>query len=76
MELQSALTCPICGQLSIEAMPMDACVYFHECKGCGTRLKPKPGIAACFAPMVRSPIHQGKKLVIVFVQTRSAIRSS
>jgi len=24
-------------------MPDDACVYFYDCKRCGSRLKPKPG---------------------------------
>jgi hypothetical protein len=57
-------------------MPANACVYFYEYKGCGTRLKLKPGDCCVFAPMVRSLVRQGKKLVIVFVQTRSAIRSS
>jgi len=32
-------------------MPTDACIYFYDCHGCGTLLKPKPGIAACFARM-------------------------
>ncbi len=48
MEVQSALTCPTCGHVSTEAMPTNACVYFYECKGCRTRLKPKPGDCCVF----------------------------
>ena len=40
--LTSKITCPNCGHASVETMPTDACVYFHECAGCGTRLKPLP----------------------------------
>ena len=29
-------------------MPTDACVYFYDCKGCGVRLKPKPGDCCVF----------------------------
>ena len=43
MQLESTLTCPSCGDRSIETMPTDACVFFYDCKGCGTRLKPLAG---------------------------------
>ncbi|HEX2140201.1 MAG TPA: GDCCVxC domain-containing (seleno)protein [Woeseiaceae bacterium] len=42
------LTCPHCGRASIETMPTNACVYFHECEGCGTMLRPKPGDCCVF----------------------------
>ena len=29
-------------------MPADACQYFYDCKGCGERLKPKPGDCCVF----------------------------
>ena len=29
-------------------MPTDACQFFYECKGCGERLKPKPGDCCVF----------------------------
>lgn len=29
-------------------MPTDACQWFHECKGCGTVLRPKPGDCCVF----------------------------
>ena len=40
VELQSVITCPHCGHQANELMPTDACQFFYECKGCGTRLKP------------------------------------
>lgn len=48
MQRQSTLTCPHCGHRSTEAMPLDACVYFHDCAGCGARLRPKPGDCCVF----------------------------
>ncbi len=44
----SVLTCPKCGARSGQEMPVDACVYFFECEGCGTLLKPKPGDCCVF----------------------------
>lgn len=29
-------------------MPVDACVYFHECAECGQTLKPRPGDCCVF----------------------------
>jgi hypothetical protein len=29
-------------------MPKDACQIFYDCKGCGERLKPKPGDCCVF----------------------------
>jgi hypothetical protein len=48
MILESVITCPSCGNTNREAMPTDACQFFYECKGCGTRLKPKPGDCCVF----------------------------
>ena len=48
MQLESTLTCPSCGDRSIETMPTDACVFFYDCKGCGTRLKPLAGDCCVF----------------------------
>ena len=45
---QSELTCPECGHRSVETMPTDACIYFHECAGCGTLLRPKAGDCCVF----------------------------
>jgi transcription elongation factor Elf1 len=43
LRLESTLTCPRCGHKATETMPTDACQFFYDCKGCGERLKPKPG---------------------------------
>jgi hypothetical protein len=48
MILTSTLTCPLCGHVSIEAMPTNACVCFHPCGGCGALLRPKPGDCCVF----------------------------
>jgi copper chaperone CopZ len=37
----SELTCPNCGHISRETMPTDACIYFYECAGCRTLLRPR-----------------------------------
>ncbi|MHA1114363.1 MAG: GDCCVxC domain-containing (seleno)protein [Alphaproteobacteria bacterium] len=46
--LESVLTCPHCGVRETLAMPTDACLYFHECAGCGALLKPKTGDCCVF----------------------------
>jgi hypothetical protein len=44
----SLLTCPHCGHASRETMPENACIYFHECAGCGVMLRPKSGDCCVF----------------------------
>jgi len=46
--LESTLTCPHCGHRAVETMPTNACIYFHECAGCGVLLKPKTGDCCVF----------------------------
>ena len=46
--LESVLTCPVCGRSATEVMPTDACIYFYECQGCHTVLKPKAGDCCVF----------------------------
>jgi hypothetical protein len=48
MELQSIITCPECGIVCEETMPIDACVFFYDCQGCGTRLRPNEGDCCVF----------------------------
>ncbi|WP_085641593.1 GDCCVxC domain-containing (seleno)protein [Marivita geojedonensis] len=43
INLQSILTCPICGYEAKETMPTDACQWFYKCKSCGQLLKPLQG---------------------------------
>jgi hypothetical protein len=42
------LTCPHCGCQATEQMPTDACVVFHDCKGCGATLRPQSGDCCVF----------------------------
>ena len=46
--LTSTITCPECGHVATEAMPTDACQWFHDCTGCGALLRPKPGDCCVF----------------------------
>ncbi|MBW3696035.1 hypothetical protein EK599_10025 [Vibrio sp. T187] len=48
IELESELVCPNCGFKSLEEMPVDACLYFYECRGCGVILKPLAGDCCVF----------------------------
>lgn len=44
----STLACPACGFRETLAMPLDACVFFHTCAGCGARLRAKAGDCCVF----------------------------
>jgi len=46
--LESVLTCPACGHRSVERMPENACIHFHECAACGALLTPKAGDCCVF----------------------------
>jgi hypothetical protein len=46
--LTSVLTCPVCRHAEALAMPTDACLFFHECAACHTRLRPKGGDCCVF----------------------------
>ncbi len=48
IELASTLTCPDCGHQATEIMPTDYCLFFHDCQGCGTTLRPKAGDCCVF----------------------------
>ena len=45
---ESTITCPHCHGQRTEVMPLDACVFFYECTGCGALLKPQPGDCCVF----------------------------
>ena len=47
-ELQSTITCPICGFAKKEMMPTNACVYFYDCENCHATIKPKEGDCCVF----------------------------
>jgi len=44
----STLTCPECAHSETETMPVDACQFFYDCKGCGALLSPKAGDCCVF----------------------------
>lgn len=48
MIVASTITCPTCRTSKEEVMPTNACQFFYECTGCGTRLRPKPGDCCVF----------------------------
>ena len=55
MKLPSTIVCPHCGHAEALTMPTDACVVFHECRGCGALLKPKPGDCCVFCSYGDTP---------------------
>ena len=55
---------PACQHSATEAMPTDACQFFYDCKGCGQRLKPKPGdccVFCSFGSVPCPPVQQNGK---------------
>ncbi|WP_081639561.1 GDCCVxC domain-containing (seleno)protein [Euryhalocaulis caribicus] len=44
----STITCPDCGHPEQETMPLDACQFFYDCKGCGALLRPENGDCCVF----------------------------
>ncbi len=51
----STITCPECGHRETEKMPLNACQYFYDCKGCGTVLKPLSGDCCVFCSYGDTP---------------------
>lgn len=48
IQLQSTITCPVCGFAKEETMPTDACQFLYQCSGCQALLKPQPGDCCVF----------------------------
>ncbi|MGZ5179218.1 MAG: GDCCVxC domain-containing (seleno)protein [Ramlibacter sp.] len=46
--MRSVLTCPQCGHAEAIEMPLDHCLFFHECTGCGEILRPRSGDCCVF----------------------------
>jgi hypothetical protein len=44
----ATITCPQCGAVAVETMPVDACQYFYRCTGCDLLMKPLPGDCCVF----------------------------
>jgi hypothetical protein len=62
VQRQSTITCPSCGHQRTETMPTDSCLFFYECVGCKTMLRPRPGDCCVFCSYgtVRCPPKQGE----------------
>jgi DNA-directed RNA polymerase subunit RPC12/RpoP len=63
--LESALTCPHCGYVSVEVMPTDACIYFYECTRCKALLSRSLATVVSSVRMARSSARPFKKDVLV-----------
>lgn len=62
VEYHSTLTCPECGHRETLTMPTDACLYFHECSGCHTLLRPRAGdccVFCSYATVACPPVQEG-----------------
>jgi len=46
--MRSVITCPECGHRESEEIPTDACLFFYECRGCHTLLRPEKGDCCVF----------------------------
>jgi hypothetical protein len=53
--LESVLTCPHCGGTAQETMPLDACLFFYDCKNCKALLRPKRGDCCVFCSFGSMP---------------------
>ena len=62
VETVSTISCPHCGHSATETMPLDACVGFYPCKGCGVTLRPKTGdccVFCSYGTVKCPPVQQG-----------------
>lgn len=62
IEYRSTLTCPECRHRETLTMPDNYCLWYHECSGCGTLLRPRPGdccVFCSFATVPCSPVQAG-----------------
>jgi hypothetical protein len=60
---ESTITCPLCGGVSTEIMPTDACQFFYDCKHCAAVLRPIQGDCCAFCSygdVKCPPIQQGE----------------
>lgn len=51
----STLTCPLCATATVETMPVNACIYFHDCGVCGAVIRPKRGDCCVFCSYGDTP---------------------
>ncbi|MEE8512613.1 MAG: GDCCVxC domain-containing (seleno)protein [Acidiferrobacterales bacterium] len=48
VQKESTITCPTCEHEKTETMPTDSCLFYYECEGCKTLLRPKAGDCCVF----------------------------
>ena len=48
IQLQSTITCPVCGFQKEETMPTDSCQFLYQCTHCGTIIRPEQGDCCVF----------------------------
>ena len=53
--LDSTLRCPLCRHEEHLKMPIDSCLYFHECTSCRALLRPKDGDCCVFCSYGTKP---------------------
>jgi hypothetical protein len=46
--LESTISCPQCGHVTLEEMPLESCRFFHECIRCHTLMRPLMGDCCVF----------------------------
>lgn len=54
-QTRSTICCPECGHHETETMPLDACMWFYECKACHALLKPLKGDCCVFCSYGDTP---------------------
>ena len=65
---QSEITCPLCCHQALEQMPLNACQYYYDCKGCGELLKPKAGdccVFCSFGTVKCPPVQTGNSCCVI-----------
>jgi hypothetical protein len=63
-EPRSVITCPRCGHRHAETMPIDACQFFYDCRGCGALLLPEPDdccVFCSYGSVPCPPVQAGEK---------------
>ncbi|WP_372834723.1 GDCCVxC domain-containing (seleno)protein [Pontibacterium sp.] len=49
------ICCPNCGYKQHEEMPMNACIWFWQCSGCQTLVRPKAGDCCVYCSYATIP---------------------
>jgi hypothetical protein len=53
--MKSVVSCPLCQHSKAEIIPSNFCLFFYECEGCHTVLRPKPGDCCVFCSYGSAP---------------------